>query len=50
MIEYKIVAAESPLSENQMNDFGKDWWVLVTIMFYNDIYWHYFSRTGGIDD
>ncbi len=47
MIEYKIVAALSPLSEEQMNDYGKDWWALITIMIFEDVYWHYFSRLAG---
>ncbi len=47
MIEYKIVAAESPLSENQLSDLGKEWWSLIHVLKYENIFWHYFSRVSG---
>jgi len=47
MIEYKVVGATAPLNEEQINEFGKKWWALITIVLYEDVYWHYFSRMGG---
>ena len=49
MIEYKLVAATTPLNEEQINDFGKDWWALITIQLFEGVYWHYFSRIAGGD-
>lgn len=32
MYEYKILKLKSPISEEQLNEFGKDGWALVTIV------------------
>ncbi len=49
MIEYKLVAATAPLNEDQLNDFGKEWWSLITIIKFEDVYWNYFSRMSGVE-
>ena len=42
--EYRILQANSLISEEQLNDLAKDGWKLVTIVLVDYIYYFYFVK------